>query len=115
MTDGIIQESPRPILSADDIVICGDAREEVETNLERWQHALEKQDMRNKTYYMCVNERDGRNAVQMQGTEAKKADDLKYLGSTVQNDGGCDREAEREEENTSGVEWPKKISVGSDL
>ena len=42
---------------------------------------------RRKTEYMCVNERQVKGTVKMQGEEVAKVEDFKYLGSTVQSNG----------------------------
>ena len=106
---------------ADDIVICGETREEVEVNLERWRDALERRGMkvsRSKTEYMCVNERGNGNPLQMQGGEVAKVDEFKYLGSTVQGNGECDREVKKRIQSgwngwrrVSGVVCDKRISA----
>ena len=59
LTNEVREKSPWTMMFADDIVICGETREEVGANLERWRYALERRGMRvsrSKTEYMCVNE-----------------------------------------------------------
>ena len=83
---------------ADDTVICGETREEVEAILERWRYALARRGMRvsrSKTEYMCVNEMEGGGTMRLQGVEVAKVNEFKYLGSTVQSNGGCDREVKK--------------------
>ncbi|KAK3536096.1 hypothetical protein QTP70_028686 [Hemibagrus guttatus] len=41
LSEEVRQESPWTMMSADDIVICSESREQVEENLERWRFALE--------------------------------------------------------------------------
>ncbi|KAK3542201.1 hypothetical protein QTP86_018486, partial [Hemibagrus guttatus] len=92
LSEEVRQESPWTMMFADDIVICSESREQVEENLERWRLALERRGMkvsRSKTEYMCVNEREGRGTVRLQGDEVKKVQEFKYLGSTVQSNGEC--------------------------
>ena len=49
-----------------------------------------------KTDYICVNERQVNGTVKMQGEEvAVKVVDFKYLGSTVQSNGECEREVQK--------------------
>ena len=94
LTDEVRRESPWNMMFADDIVICGETREEVEVSLERWRDALERRGMkvsRSKTEYMCVNERGEGNTMQMQGVEVAKVHEFKYLGSTVQGNCECDQ------------------------
>lgn len=98
LTDEVRQESPWNMMFADDIVICGETKEEVEASLESWRYALERRGMkvsRNKTEYMCANERGDGNVLQMQGIEVTKVDQFKYLGSTVQSNGECGREVKK--------------------
>ncbi|MCJ8735267.1 hypothetical protein PDJAM_G00244980 [Pangasius djambal] len=95
LSEEVRQESPYTMMFADDIVICIESREQVEENLERWRFALERRGMkvsRSKTEYMCVNEREGSGTVRLQGEEVKKAQEFKYLGSTVQSNGECGKE-----------------------
>ena len=42
LTDEVRRETPWTMLFADDIVICGETREEVERRLESWRYALQK-------------------------------------------------------------------------
>ena len=94
MTDGIREEAPWTMMFADDIVICSESKEWLEQKLESWRYALERRGMkvnRRKTEYMCVNERQVKGTVKMQGEEVAKVEDFKYLGSTVQSNGECGR------------------------
>ncbi|KAK3537436.1 hypothetical protein QTP70_009975 [Hemibagrus guttatus] len=96
LSEEVRQESPWTMMFADDIVICSESREQVEENLERWRFALERRGMKvshSKTEYMCVNEREGSGTVRLQGEEVKKVQEFKYLGSTVQSNGECGKEA----------------------
>ncbi|KAK3524275.1 hypothetical protein QTP70_026038, partial [Hemibagrus guttatus] len=96
LSEEVRQESPWTMMFADDIVICSESREQVEENLERWRFALERRGMkvsRSKTEYMCVNEREGSGTVRLQGEEVKNVQEFKYLGSTVQTNGECGKEA----------------------
>ncbi|KAK3545453.1 hypothetical protein QTP70_007697 [Hemibagrus guttatus] len=95
LSEELRQESPWTMMSADDIVICSESREQMEEILERWRFALERRGMkvsRSKTEYMCVNEREGSGTVRLQGEEVKKVQEFKYLGSTVQSNGECGKE-----------------------
>ncbi|XP_051788831.1 uncharacterized protein LOC127529414 [Erpetoichthys calabaricus] len=121
LTDEIRQESPCTMMFADDIVICSDSREQVKETLERWGYALERRGMkvsRNKTEYMCVNEREVSGMVSMQGVELVKVDEFKYLGSTVHSNGDCGREVKKRVQagwngwrSVSGVICDRRVSA----
>ncbi|KAK3524760.1 hypothetical protein QTP86_002555 [Hemibagrus guttatus] len=121
LSEEVRQESPWTMMFADDIVICGESREQVEENLERWRFALERRGMkvsRSKTEYMCVNEREGSGTVMLQGEEVKKVQEFKYLGSTVQSNGESGKEVKKRVQagwngwrKVSGVLCDKKISA----
>ena len=98
LTDEIRQESPWTMMFADDVVICCESREEVEAELERWRHALERRGMkisRSKTEYLAVNAGENGDPVRLQGVEVARVDEFKYLGSTVQSNGECGREVKK--------------------
>ena len=98
MTDDIREEAPWTMMFADDIVICSESKERLEQKLESWIYALERRGMkvnRRKTEYMCVNERQVKGTVKMQGEEVAKVEDFKHLGSTVQSNGECGREVKK--------------------
>ncbi|KAI2660071.1 hypothetical protein H4Q32_022673 [Labeo rohita] len=92
----IREEPPWIRMFADDIVICSESREQVEMSLKRWRYALDRRGMkvsRSKIEYMCINGREGSRTVQLQGADVFKVDEFKYLGSVVQSNGECGREA----------------------
>ena len=86
------------MLFADDIVICKETREEVERRLESWKYALERRGMkvnRSKTKYLCINGGNDDETVKMEDAKVPRVKELKYLGSTVQESGGCEREVKK--------------------
>ena len=46
---------------------------------------------RSKTDYLCINEENGNETVKMEDTTVTRVKKFKYLGSTVQKSGGCER------------------------
>ena len=73
-------------------------RKEVEQRLECWRYALERRWMkvsRSKTEYLCVNGKNDKETVKMDDTKVPRGKEYKYLGSTVQESGSCEREVKR--------------------
>ena len=98
LTDEVRRESPWTMLFADDIVICEETREEVERKLEYWRYALERGEMkvcRSKTEYLWINGGNDNETVKMEDTKVPKIKEFKYLGSTVQESGSCEREVKK--------------------
>ena len=86
------------MLFADDIVICEEIREEVEWRLESWKYALERRGIkvsRSKTEYLCINGGNDDETVKMDDAKVPRVKEFKYLGSTVQECGGCEREVKK--------------------
>ena len=95
LMDEVRREPPWTMLFADDIVICEETREEVERRLESWRYALERRGMkviRSKTEYLCVNGGNDEETVKMEDTKVPRVKGFKYLGSTMQDSGSCERE-----------------------
>ena len=82
---------------ADDIVICEETREEVERRLKSWKYALERgmKVSRSKTEYLCINGGNDDETVKMEDKKMPRVKEFKYLGSTVQESGGCEREVKK--------------------
>ena len=98
LTNEVRREPPWTMLFADDIVICKETREEVEQRLESWKYALERRGMkvsRSKTKYLCINGGNDNKTVKMEDTKVPRVKEFKYLGSTVQESGGCEREVKK--------------------
>ena len=79
-------------------MICEETREEVERRLESWRYALERREMkvsRPKTEYLCINGGNDDETVKMEDTKVPRVKEFKYLGSTVQEVGSCEREVKR--------------------
>ena len=86
------------MLFADDIAICEETREEVERRLECWKYALERRGMkvsRSKTEYLCINGGNDDETVKMEDAKVPRVKEFKYLGSTVQESGGCERKVKK--------------------
>ena len=86
------------MLFADDIVICEETREEVERRLKFCKYALERRGMKvskSKTEYLCINGGNDDETVKMEDTKVPRVKEFKYLGSTVQESGGCEREVKK--------------------
>ena len=98
LADEVGREPPWMMLFADDIVICEETREEVEQRLESWKYALERRGMkvsRSKTEYLCINGGNDDKTVKMEDTKVPRVKEFKYLGSTVQESGGCERQVKK--------------------
>ena len=98
LTDEVRREPPWTMLFADDIVICEETRKEIERRLESWKYALERRGMkvsRSKTEYLCINGKNDDETVKMENTKVPRVKEFKYLGSTVQEIGGCEREVRK--------------------
>ena len=97
VTDEVRREPPWTMLSSDDIAICKETREEVERRL-CCRYALERRGMkisRLKTKYLCVNRGNDDETVKMEDTKVPRVKEFKYLGSTVQKIGSCEREVKK--------------------
>lgn len=98
LTENIQRQAPWDMLFADDVVICAETRQEVEERLEVWRRALEDRGMkvsRQKTEYMWMGGQGKIGEVEMQGEQIKRTEEFKYLGSTVQTNGGSEKEVEK--------------------
>ena len=70
----------------------------VERRLESWKYALERRGMkvsRSKTEYLCINGRNDDETIKIEDTKVPRVKEFKYLGSTVQESGGCKREIKK--------------------
>ena len=97
-TNEVRREPPWMMLFVDDIVICEETREEVEARLEFWRYTLEKRGMkvnRSKTKYLCINGGNDDETMKMEDTKVPRVKEFKYLGSTVQESGSCEREVKK--------------------
>ena len=98
LTDKLKREPSWTMLFADDIVICEETREDVEQRIECWRYALERRGMkvsRSKDKYLCVNRGNDEETVKMEDTKVSRVKKYKYLGSTVQESGNCERKVKR--------------------
>ena len=98
LTDKVRREPPWTMLFANDIVICEETREEVEQRLESWKYALERRGMkasRSKTEYLWINGENDDETMKMEDTKVPRVKEFNYLGSTVQESGGCEREVKK--------------------
>ena len=98
LTNEIRREPPWTMLFADNIVICEETREEVERKLESWMYALKRRGMkvsRSKTKYLCINGGNDDETVKMEDTKVPRVKKFKYLRSTVQESGSCEREVKK--------------------
>ena len=119
LTDKVRREPSWTMLFAVDIVICEETRKEVEQRIECWRYAVERRRMkvsRSKTKYLCINGENEKEAVKTEDTKVLRVKEFKYLGSTVQESGSCEREVKRKVQagwngwkKVSGVIYDKRL------
>ena len=98
LTEGIRKDAPWDMLFADNIVLCRQNHRELEEDLEIWRNALKRRGLKmswSKTEYLRVGGVDDEEELKVQGEKVKKAQNFKYLGSTVSNDERCEEEVRR--------------------
>jgi len=98
LTKDIHHETPWDMMFADDIVLCTETKEEAERRLEEWRNALERRGMkvsRKKTEYLCMQQEEVQGSLKIQDNIIPRKSEFKYLGSTVQADGGAEKEVVR--------------------
>ena len=98
LTDPVRRSAPWNMMYADDVVLLNETQEEAEKELNNWQKALEKRGLRvsrTKTEYLCVGEPATRPAIKMHTDDIPETDVFKYLGSTIQQDGWCEKEIQK--------------------
>ena len=98
LTDEVRREPPWTMLFADDIVICEETREEVERRLQSWRYALERREVkvnRSKTKYLCIHGENDDETMKMKDKKVPRVKEFKYLRSTVQESGSCERELKK--------------------
>ena len=122
LTDNIRKRAPENMMFADDVILCGKERQAVEDQLEGWRRSLEDYGLkvsREKTEYlkMQAGHRD-EGEIELRGVKLKRVSEFKYLGSTLQEDGGASREVERRIaagwhawKNMSGILCDKRVPL----
>ena len=99
LTEEVRLEAPWNMMFADDVVLCTETKEEVEEQLESWRRALEDRELkvnRQKTEYLYAGEGTVMTgSVKLGENETPRGNGFRYLGSTVQADGGLDLEVEK--------------------
>ena len=116
LTEEIRREAPWNMMYADDVVLLNETKEEAERELERWRDALEKRGLRvsrSKTEYLCIGPEVNGPAISMGEDEIPEVKEFKYLGSTVQQDGGCNIEV-RKRTQAGWNSWRKVTGVMCD-
>ena len=116
--ENIRKEAPWQMKFADDVVLCAREKDVLELELEQWREALEKSGMkvsRAKTECMCLNGTP-LGSVKMQSARLPQVTEFKYLGSTLQSNGGISTEINRRNQcgwnnsrKTSGVLRDKRV------
>jgi len=98
LTDEIREDAPWTMLFADDIVLIGKTKEEVQRKVEKWREMLEKRGMkvsRSKTEYMCFNGKEEPGDIRLEDEVVPQVENFKYLGCVIQSDGNCNKEIKK--------------------
>ena len=121
LTENIRKKAPWQMMFADDLVLCASEKDMLELELEQWREALEKRGMkvsRAKRKNMCLNGTP-LGSVHMQSAQLPQVTEFKYLGSTLQSDGGMSTEINKKTQcgrnnwrKMSGVLCDKRVPHG---
>ena len=104
---------------ADDVVLCAREKDVLELEMEQWREALGKRGMqvsRANTEYMCLYGTP-LGSVHMQSAQLPQVIECRYLGSTLQSDGGINKKINKRTQcgwniwrKMSGVLCDKRVS-----
>ena len=99
VAEGIDENTPWTMLFADDLVLCDGNQQQLEERLEKWRNVMESAGMklsRSKTEYLPPPGEHGDIRMREYNSENRatltKCGEFKYLGTTIQQDGGCQKE-----------------------
>ena len=70
----------------------------MEWRLKCWRYALERRGMKvskSKTEYLCINGGNDKETIKTNNTKEPRVKEFKYLGSTLQEGGSCEREVKK--------------------
>ena len=90
LTERVRKEAPESMLFADHIVLCGDNDVDMTEYLESWRKALEERGLRvsrPKTQFMDFSFEQ-----KIIGEEVEKVTHFKYLGTSIEEEGGMETE-----------------------
>ena len=117
LTEGVRKEVPESMMFADDILLCGGREVDLTEYLDTWKTSLEERGMRlsrPKTQFMDFNfeqnQQGNREPVKILGEELERVTHFKYLGTSMEEEGGMDIEITKR----VGAGWKnwKKCSGG---
>ena len=99
LTDEVKREPLWTMLFADDIVICKKKQERSGAETRILEVCIGKKrdesNYRSKTKYLCISGGNDDKTVKMEDTKVPRVKEFKYLGSTVQESGSCEKEVKR--------------------
>ena len=118
LTRDVQKEAPMSMLFADDVVLCGETKQQVEEDLRLWTDCLERNGLklsRTKTEYMVarfdkIADSSADDRVRLGNNELKTVKGFKYLGSVIQENGEIEDEI-RSRTNAAWAKWREVSGV----
>ena len=106
------------LLFADDLAIMADSEEQLHERLLKWQECLEKYGLKmnvkkTETMVCSKNGEEQVNSRDMHGEKLKQVKSFKYLGSLINNKGGCEKEVQARV-SASLMKWREVKTVLND-
>ena len=106
------------LLFADDLAIMADSEEQLQERLLKWQECLEKYGLKmnakkTETMVCSKNGEEQVNIRDMHREELKQVKSFKYLGSLINNKGGCEKEVHARV-SASWMKWREVKTVLND-
>ncbi|KAK6743227.1 hypothetical protein RB195_010468 [Necator americanus] len=112
ITKEIQKQHPWTLLSADDVMLASESRDDLQKQVQSWKDQLQQYGLRlntSKTEYMECGPRIEDGSIRVDGTELNKVNCFKYFGSKVTSIGNIDQEV-RARVNAAWMKW--KMATG---
>ncbi|KAI5715312.1 hypothetical protein M8J77_013954 [Diaphorina citri] len=111
LTKDVRREAPWCMLFADDVVLCGKKKEEMEEWLNEWRTSLEERGLKiNRTKTVQMNFGKEEESINLDGNHLNIVPKFKYLGSTVSKSGDLDSEIEHRV-NVAWMSWKRMSGI----